>query len=146
MNGTNTNTDDDANRGENNDDTGRVCDACGKSFATLSRLRMHETDDCPQRENYGELDPDDPEMGEKAAEGLLTCRNCGEMNGDVLYDQTMSLADDDLHMIIEFTCTNCGFSNENRTVMTGIDTDQIEELPPHLRPSGDEGGVDVDAQ
>lgn len=112
----------------------RTCDACGQSFGTLTKLRLHEKDSCSERETYAELDADSPGDRVKSGEELLTCRNCGWVNEDADYDQTASYADGDYHMIVEFTCASCGFENENRIVAEGVDRDNLDNLPPHLRP------------
>jgi uncharacterized paraquat-inducible protein A len=116
----------------------RVCDACGESFGTLTALRMHEKDDCPEREVYDEIGPDTSHAGQQTAEGLLTCRNCDHENPNADYDFETSFAVGDFHYIVEFACRFCGFENENRVVMTDVDEDSIGDLPPHLRP--DRGG------
>lgn len=118
----------------------RACDACGETFRTLSRLRLHERDDCPQRETYDELDPNSPDVDLQAAEGLLTCRDCGRENPNADFAETASFANGDYHLIVEFGCRHCGFENENRIVMTGIDRDDLDRLPPHLRPTEAESG------
>ncbi|WP_345778584.1 zinc ribbon domain-containing protein [Natrinema sp. DC36] len=119
------------------DGSGHVCDACGETFRTLTRLRLHERDSCPQRETFDKIEPDAPDAGLQAAEGLLTCRSCDCENPNADYDQTVDVADDDYHLIVEFDCRHCGFENENRVVMTGVDSDDLENLPPHLQPDDD---------
>lgn len=119
---------------------GYACDACGETFRTLTSLRLHEKDNCPERATFDEIDPDTDDVGLQAAEGLLTCRDCGRENPDADYEQTTSLAEDDFHIIVEFACRHCGFANENRVVMTGVDRSNIDDLPPHLRPDETAGG------
>lgn len=123
------------------DGDGHVCDACGDSFETLTRLRLHEKDDCPERETYSEIDPDSSDPGQQAAEGMLTCRNCESQNPNADFDETASFDGDDYHLIVEFECAFCGFENENRVVMTGVDADDLDRLPAHLQPeTGVSGG------
>lgn len=117
---------------------GHQCNACGESFSTLSRLRLHEQDDCPARTTYDSFDPDDPETGERAATGLLTCRRCDHENTETLFNESTSFANGELHLIVEFTCQQCGFENENRIVMEGVSRDDLDRLPPHLKPSSDQ--------
>lgn len=112
----------------------RTCGACGESFATLTKLRLHEKDECPQRETYAEIDMDSPDRGLQGAEELLTCRNCAAVDENADYEQTASVADGDYHLIVEFTCRVCGFENENRVVGEGIDASRLTQLPPHLQP------------
>ena len=119
-----------------------VCEACGEDFRTLTKLRLHEKDDCPDRETFAQLDPDAADTPGQAAEGLLTCRDCGRENPGASYDETASLADGDYHLIVEFQCAGCGFENENRVVLTGVDEGDLENLPPHLQP--DDGPVATD--
>lgn len=120
--------------------TSRVCDACGDDFETLTELRLHEKDDCPGRETFGEINPDSQDAGGEIAEGLLTCRGCGSLNPDADYDQTASFDGEDYHLIVEFTCRFCGSDTENRSVMTGIDPSDLEDLPTELRPVETDGG------
>lgn len=118
----------------------RSCDDCGESFETLTALRLHEKDDCPERETYSQIDPDSSGAGMQAAEGLVECRNCGRENSQRDHPYTTSFADGDLHYIIEFECRFCGFENENRVVMTGVDKGDLKNLPPHLQPDEAEIG------
>ncbi len=110
------------------------CDACGETFRTLSKLRLHEKDDCRQRETFGRIDPDAADADVQGATGLLTCRECGDMRPDADYDETASFDGEDYHLIVEFECRACGFDNENRLVMEGVDRESLEDLPPHLQP------------
>lgn len=119
------------------DGSGHVCDACGEGFRTLTKLRLHEKDDCSERETYAEIDPDADDMGLQAAGELLTCRDCGRENPNARYEESIDFADGDYHMIVEFACGFCGFANENRVVMTGVDESDLERLPPHLQPDED---------
>jgi len=119
----------------------RVCDACGESFRTLTKLRLHEKDDCPGRDTFAEIEPGSDGVGQQAAEGLLTCRNCERENPNANFDQSASYADGDYHYIVEFVCRQCGFKNENRVVMTGVDRDDLNDVPPNLQP--DEIGGDA---
>lgn len=123
------------------DGSGHVCDACGETFRTLTKLRLHERNDCSGREEYGRVDPDAPDVGLQTAEGLLTCRGCDRQNPDAEFDQTTSFAAGDYHLIVEFACRFCGFENENRAVMEGVDRDDLGRLPVHLQP--DEIGGDA---
>jgi len=117
-----------------------TCDACGDEFRTLTKLRLHEKDNCPQRAQFDSIDPnqDTDDVSRQAADGLLTCRNCGGENPNTAFDETTSYDGDDFHIIVEFICGSCGFENENRVVMTGVDEDDLERLPPHLQPDGDQ--------
>ena len=130
------------------DGSGHDCDACGDSFETLTALRIHEQDDCPQRETFGKLDPDSDDVGAEAAEGLLTCRSCDREFPDIQYDQRTSFADGDFHIIVEFDCPDCGFANENRVVAKNVSRDSLEDLPEHLQPDDEEiatdGGLDAE--
>lgn len=129
------------------DGSGRVCEACGETFRTLTKLRIHEKDDCPQRETFTKLDPNSGDVGWDAAGQLLTCRSCDREFPDIQYEQRTSFADGDFHIIVEFGCPNCGFDNENRVVGTGVSRDSIDDLPEHLQPDDEEistdGGIDV---
>ncbi|MUV51342.1 hypothetical protein [Haloarcula sp. CBA1122] len=126
------------------------CDACGDTFQTLTKLRIHEKDDCPQRETFTELNPDSDGVGLDAAEGLLTCRSCDQEFPNVRYDQRTSFADGNFHIIVEFECPGCGFDNENRIVATGVDRDNLDDLPEHLHPDDEEiatdGGITVEGK
>ena len=113
----------------------RTCDSCGESFETLTRLRLHEKDDCPERETYAAIDPGSPDVGHQAGEGLVTCRNCGRENSERDHEYATSFASGDLHYIITFACRFCGFENENRVVMEGVDRSDLEKLPAHLQPT-----------
>lgn len=119
-------------------DAKHTCDACGMGFQTLTKLRLHEKDDCTERAVYADL-TDSDSLEAEAATGLLTCRACGVENGNANYEQTASFADGDYHLIVEFSCRSCDFANENRIVMEGVDEADLEKLPPHLQP--DDGGV-----
>lgn len=124
-----------------------VCDACGEVFGTLSRLRLHERNGCAERETYANLDPDAPDVGLQAAEGLLTCRDCDRENPNADFEETASFAEGDYHLIVEFDCGFCGFGNENRVVMEGVDRDDLENLPAHLQPDDElmtDGGEDLE--
>jgi hypothetical protein len=123
------------------DGSGHVCEACGETFRTLTRLRLHEKDDCPARQTYDQIDPDAADADLQAAEGLLTCRSCGQENPNADFKETPSVVDGDYHLIVEFDCHHCGFENENRVVMEGIGREDLDHLPPHLRP--DEGDGDL---
>jgi hypothetical protein len=109
------------------------CDECGEEFETLSAKRIHEKDDCPGREQYAEIDPSSNDAERDAAMGALECRDCGRQN-NTDYDQTPSFADGDFHLIVEFECQFCGFENENRIVMEGVDREDLDDLPEHLQP------------
>lgn len=113
-----------------------VCEPCGESFATLTALRLHEKDDCDGRAVYDDLDPEDDATPARGAEGLLTCRRCDRVNPNTDFEETTDFAGSDFHMIVEFECGFCGFENENRLVMTGVDSADLDDLPPHLRPEG----------
>jgi len=127
-----------------------TCDGCGESFRTLTALRLHEKDDCPERETYDELNPDADDVGLQAAQGLLQCQECGRENPTTPFEETPSYDGDDYHLIVEFTCAHCGFDNENRVVMTGVDEADLANLPAHLQPDetvmtdGGTGAVDHD--
>ena len=123
------------------DGSGHVCEGCGETFRTLTRLRLHEKDDCPERQTYDQIDPDAANADLQAAEGLLTCRSCGQENPNADFEETPSFADGDYHLVVEFDCRHCGFENENRVVMEGVDREDLDRLPPHLRP--DEAGGDL---
>jgi len=116
------------------DGSGHVCEGCGETFRTLTHLRLHERDDCPERQTYDQIDPDGANADLQAAEGLLTCRRCGQENPNADFEETPSFADGDYHLIVEFDCRHCGFENENRVVMEGIDREDLGRLPAHLRP------------
>ena len=118
----------------------RTCGDCGESFGTLTALRVHERDDCVARTNYGRIDPEAGDAGEQAGTELLRCRDCGKVNPDANYDQTTSWADGDAHYIVEFQCRFCGFDNENRLVMEGVDKEELDGLPEHLQPAESEVG------
>jgi hypothetical protein len=126
------------------DGSGHVCDACGETFRTLTRLRLHEKEDCPERATFDQIDPDAADADHQAAEGLLTCRNCGRGNPNADFEETTSFADSDYHLIVEFDCRHCGFENENRVVMTGVDRDDLARLPPHLQPDEIDGDLMTD--
>jgi len=110
------------------------CDACGDTFETLTRLRLHEKDDCPQRKQYADIDPDAPDVGDQTAEELLSCRGCGRENPHADFEFSTDYDGSDFHYIVEFDCQHCGFENENRAVMTGVDASDLDDLPPHLQP------------
>jgi len=114
-----------------------ACEACGDSFDTLTRLRIHEKDDCSGRKVYTQLDPDACDVADQGAEGLLTCRNCGRMHNSGDYTETPSWADGDYHLIVAFDCLHCGSENENRLVMEGVDASDLDDLPDHLQPRGE---------
>lgn len=118
-----------------------TCDACGMGFRTLAELRLHDKDGCEERAVFADLDPDSDTVGVEAAAELLTCRRCGVENANANYDQTTSFADGDYHHIVEFPCRACGFANENRVVMEGVDEADLKRLPPRLQP--DEGVPDA---
>lgn len=119
-----------------------TCKACGETFDTLTRLRLHEKDDCQARATLGKIDPDSATAGVQAAEGLLTCRDCGQENPDVAVEETPSYDGEDYHLIVEFSCAHCGFDNENRVVMTGVGRSDLDDLPPHLQPDGEDLATD----
>lgn len=116
------------------------CEACGDEFETLTRLRIHEKDDCQGRATFGEIDPGTEDVGQQGAEGLLTCRCCGRENPGVDYDYQTDYDGEDFHYIAEFDCQHCGFANENRLVMTDVDEADLANLPPHLQPASINGG------
>lgn len=120
------------------DGSGHVCDACDETFETLTRLRLHEKDDCSERAVMAEIDPNSADVGGQAAEELAVCRDCGRSNPNAAFQMHTSFAGDDFHYIIEFPCTHCGFENENRVVMEGVDRDDLEKLPAHLQPDDHE--------
>lgn len=112
-----------------------VCDGCGESFETLTRLRLHEKDDCQGRATFGRIDPLADDVGQRGAEELATCRECGaQAPPDADFENTTDYDGEDFHYITEFTCRNCGFDNENRLVMTGVNEEDLTKLPSHLRP------------
>ncbi|WP_049985732.1 hypothetical protein [Halobellus rufus] len=111
-----------------------VCDGCGETFETLTRLRLHEKDDCQGQETFDEIDPEADDVGTQGVEGLLTCRNCDRPNPNAAVEETADYDGEDYHLIVEFGCHFCGFDNENRLVMTGVDAADLSDLPPHLQP------------
>lgn len=119
-----------------------ACEGCDETFETLTSLRLHEKDDCQARATYDELDPDSDDVGLEAAEGLLTCRVCGAENPDADLEETPSYDGEDYHLIVEFACQHCGSENENRVVLTTVDEDDLQDLPPHLQP--DDGTMVTD--
>lgn len=114
-----------------------VCTACGKQFLTLSRLRFHETEECPNRE-LEEIGDDEQDQGDRMSEDLLTCRSCGRTNPEDAYDPTPSLSNGDYHLIVEFTCRYCQFENDNRLVMEDINIEDVALLPHHLQPTDEQ--------
>ena len=121
---------------------GHACAACGEAFPTLTKLRLHEKDSCQGRTTFDEIDPDAADSAGQAAQGLVTCRDCGRENPNADFDETTSFDGDDYHLIVAFACRHCGFDNENRVVMTGVDREDLDRLPPHLRPDDSEMATD----
>ncbi|MDS0258543.1 hypothetical protein NDI56_03845 [Haloarcula sp. S1CR25-12] len=131
------------------DGSGHECDACGETFRTLTKLRLHEKDDCPMRATFGAIDTDAEDAGEQAAAGLLQCRQCGQVNPNADFDHSTSFDGDDFHLIVGFQCRQCAFENENRVVLEDVDPDSLGDLPEHLQPDEEiatDGGLDVGLQ
>jgi len=111
-----------------------TCDACGDEFRTLSKLRLHEKNDCTARVTLGTLELVDDDVRTQAVGSLVTCRDCGQQNPDADFERTTSYDGEDFHLIVEFDCRFCEFANENRIVMEGVDESNLADLPPHLQP------------
>lgn len=54
------------------------CESCGEPFATLTEMRLHRRDTCPERtEQPVPADVDLDELSEDITQELRTCENCG---------------------------------------------------------------------
>lgn len=98
------------------------CDACGESFDTLSRKRLHE---CPSGAPYGGDEPaeeldvsgdDSGALAERAVEKVLVCEVCGERN-DGADDFEHTVNENGIALAVTFTCETCGAVNENTATM-----------------------------
>jgi len=96
------------------DGGGYVCEPCGETFPTLTRKRLHQKDDCPGL--FDELDPDDDNVAEKAAAGLLTCQRCDERH-DGRFQRSEDMTDAGYSIEVRFKCQSCGFDNDNTCIL-----------------------------
>lgn len=93
--------------------------SCGATFATLTRKRLHQRDECPDRD--AELDVSDQtveEITEQAVQELLVCDVCERSNGgaeSIERDRT----DAGVAITLTFTCEHCGAHNDNTAILSG---------------------------
>lgn len=94
----------------------RDCSSCGRSFDTLSALRLHqpECDEADARVDVSDASVD--AVAEQAVAELLTCDRC-EQSNDAADDLERDTTGDVLALIARFTCQHCGATNENTAVL-----------------------------
>lgn len=96
----------------------RTC-SCGETFESLTAYRIHQRDDCPDRDaDLDVLDEDLEEIAATATDELLLCDVCGHPN-----DGAETIATDEteagLSIELSFCCDWCGATNENTAILAG---------------------------
>lgn len=90
--------------------------SCGRSFPTLTRLRLHQRDECPDREELDLAGKDVEEQVERIAEELMECERCG-IEADEIDDVREEETGAGEAIIVEFTCWECGVHNRNKAFL-----------------------------
>lgn len=86
---------------------------CGETFPTLTQKRIHQKDECPDREETDVSDLDVEDAVRQFTDELIRCDNC-EARAEEIEAWSTSETEDGVEATVEFTCWECGYHNENR--------------------------------
>lgn len=93
--------------------------SCGATFETLTRYRLHQRDDCSDRDLDLDVRDDDAEtIAEQAVTELLVCDVCGAANDGAEAIERDSTAAG-IAVTLTFDCIACGATNENTAILSG---------------------------
>lgn len=91
--------------------------SCGETFETLTKLRLHQRDDCPDRAEEFDVDGMDvDELAERATKELLICDVC-EKSNDGAESIEREITNAGVSIVATFDCDHCGAHNENTAII-----------------------------